>query len=249
MDILIIPDAHAHPKYDNKRFTELGKFIDQTNPDHVVCLGDWADMAALSSYDKGKLSFEGRRYSKDIAVSIDAQEKMFAECRKPGSKTKFTMLLGNHEDRIDRVVSETPELEGHLSTDDLKYQDYWDTVVPFLSPFSLGGYYMAHYFASGIMGRPVGGKHVASTLLNKTHGSCIIGHNHLFASHCENTAGGRKLWGFSAGCYVHKKFSDKWCANTVHMWDRGVLYLAGVKNGSQESHSWVTATSIEKRAK
>ena len=78
MDLLIIGDPHAHPDYDNKRFTALGKYILKTKPDIIVCLGDFADMPSLSSYDKGTKGFEGRRYKKDVNAVIDAQEKLFA---------------------------------------------------------------------------------------------------------------------------------------------------------------------------
>ena len=35
------------------------------------------------------------------------------------------MLLGNHEDRIDRTVDDIPELEGTISTDDFKFEKVW----------------------------------------------------------------------------------------------------------------------------
>ena len=37
--LLIIPDAHAEPNYDNDRFTWLGNLIFEEKPDVVVCLG------------------------------------------------------------------------------------------------------------------------------------------------------------------------------------------------------------------
>ena len=78
MNLLIIGDPHAHPDYDNNRFTALGKFIAKEKPQVIVCIGDMADMPSLSSYDKGTKGFEGRRYSKDVKAVIDAQEKLFA---------------------------------------------------------------------------------------------------------------------------------------------------------------------------
>lgn len=247
MNVLIIPDAHAHPKTDNKRFDWLGKFISDVDPDLVVCLGDFADMAALSSYDRGKLSFEGRRYKDDLKATHNAQERLFDKAHKASSE--YVMLLGNHEDRIDRAVNENPELEGHICMEDLQYEDYWDTVVPFLAPYHFRGYFAAHYFPAGIMGRPVGGKHIAASLLNKTHCSTIVGHNHLFAAHCENRPNGEKMWGFSAGCYTHPGLVEKWCSSTMHMWDRGVLFLQGVDKGTQDAFTWITQEELRRRAK
>jgi hypothetical protein len=65
-NLLVIGDPHAHPDYDNDRFTDLGRFIVKARPDMVVCIGDMADMPSLSSYDRGTKGFEGRRYKKDI---------------------------------------------------------------------------------------------------------------------------------------------------------------------------------------
>ena len=53
MNLLIIPDAHAAPGYDNERFTAVGQYLMRERPEHVVCLGDWADLPSLSSYDRG----------------------------------------------------------------------------------------------------------------------------------------------------------------------------------------------------
>ncbi len=37
--LLIIPDCHASPDYDNDRFIALGEFIVKEKPEVVVCLG------------------------------------------------------------------------------------------------------------------------------------------------------------------------------------------------------------------
>ena len=92
MNLLIIPDAHASPGYDNERFTAVGQFLMDERPEYVVCLGDWADLPSLSSYDKGTRGFEGRRYSKDVKAVIDAQEKLFAPIKRMrGYKPKLHM--------------------------------------------------------------------------------------------------------------------------------------------------------------
>lgn len=82
MNLLVIGDPHAHPSYDNSRFTKLGNFIAREKPQIIVCIGDMADMPSLSSYDKGTKGFEGRRYKKDVESVIDAQKKLFAPIKK-----------------------------------------------------------------------------------------------------------------------------------------------------------------------
>lgn len=91
-DILIIPDAHAHPGYSNERFALIGKTIVTHKPDVVVCLGDFADMPSLSSYDRGKASFEGKRYWKDIECTKDAYQKMMSPVRELQESLRQTHL-------------------------------------------------------------------------------------------------------------------------------------------------------------
>ena len=45
MNLLIIGDPHAHPDYDNKRFTALGKYIAKEKPDVIVCIGEYGRYA------------------------------------------------------------------------------------------------------------------------------------------------------------------------------------------------------------
>ena len=92
MNLLVIGDPHAHPDYDNSRFTALGKFIAKERPQVIVCIGDMADMPSLSSYDRGTKGFEGRRYKKDVKAVIDAQKKLFAPIKRiRGYKPKLHM--------------------------------------------------------------------------------------------------------------------------------------------------------------
>lgn len=164
MNLLIIPDGHAHPDYDNQRFRALGKFILKEKPEYIVCLGDLADLPSLSSYDKGTKGFEGRRYRKDVESVINAQELLFedtarynARRRKNAKKQyipKLTMCLGNHEDRISRAVNSQAELDGTIGIADLKYKEYGWNVVPFKRAFTTHGITFSHYFTTGVSGGP-----------------------------------------------------------------------------------------------
>jgi len=82
MNLLIIPDAHAAPGYDNERFKAVGQYLIRERPEHVVCLGDWADLPSLFSYEKGTKGFEGRRYKNDGTSAIDAQDNFFGPLRR-----------------------------------------------------------------------------------------------------------------------------------------------------------------------
>ena len=64
----IIPDIQAKYGEDFTFLTHIGKYLVEKKPDVVVQLGDFSDMESLSSYDQGKKSFEGKRYTKDASA-------------------------------------------------------------------------------------------------------------------------------------------------------------------------------------
>ena len=69
MKILVLPDVQSKPGIDFTYLTRIGTYALEKKPDVIVCIGDFADMESLSSYDKGKKSFEGRRFKKDIEAA------------------------------------------------------------------------------------------------------------------------------------------------------------------------------------
>ena len=229
MNLLVIGDPHAHPDYDNSRFTTLGKYIAREKPQIIVCIGDMADMPSLSSYDRGTKGFEGRRYKKAVSAVIDAQKKLFTPInRVRGYKPKLHMCMGNHEDRIVRAVNTTPELDGAIGLHDLKYEDFGWKVTPFKRSVVIQGISFSHYFTSGVAGRPISSVHIGHALVTKLHCSAVQGHSHLF-NHSEQTRpDGQKIFGLSAGCYSHPKYTESWCQDTEYQWWRGVIMLEGL---------------------
>jgi hypothetical protein len=238
MKHLVIPDPHAHPDYNNVRFTALGNMILDERPDVVICLGDMADMPSLCSYDKGTKGFEGRRYKKDVEAVLDAQEKLFAPLNKAKKKKpKFFMLEGNHEHRISRAISyDAAVLDGVISIDDLKFKRFGWNFVPYNGSTPgiavLDGIAYSHYFTSGIMGRPISGNHPASHLLNKQYMSCTQGHTHTLDYSIRTNARGEKIHGLVAGVYIDY-FAD-FAGDANNQWWSGVIVKRNVNNGSYD---------------
>lgn len=232
---LVLPDQHAHPKYNNDRAEWVGKLIRDVKPDIVVNMGDGADMPSLCSYDKGKKDFQGRTYKADIDAHLDFQDRIWSTVRKGKKKLpRRVYLIGNHEQRIARAIDIQPELEGTISYDDLELNEWYDTVVPYSgsTPGSiiLDGVCFAHYMVSGTMGRPISGEHHAYSLLSKTHQSCVVAHSHLF-DYCVRTRGdGRKILGLVAGCY--QDYDSGFAGGANLYWDRGLFLLNDLEDGT-----------------
>lgn len=243
---LIIPDQHAHPDHNNERADWLGEFIKHTRPDVVVNLGDGADMASLSSYDKGKKSFQGRTYRKDIDAHLDFQERAWSHVKRSKKKLpRRIYLIGNHEERIGRALDLQPELEGTVSYGDLDLERWYDTVIHYSGgtpgTVELDGISFAHYSVGGIAGRPISGEHHAYSLLAKNHCSTCVGHAHTFDYCVRTRADGVKIIGLVAGCY--QDYDSHYAGDAGRYWHRGLVVLDGVEKGAFDvrtvSLSWL----------
>ena len=234
---IVLPDPHAHPDHNNDRFSAMGEFIYQLRPDKVICLGDWGCMPSLSSYDKGTKGFEGKRYHLDVASVIDAQEKFFKPIKQMRNRPQFFMLEGNHEYRIKRAIeANASQLENIISLDDLQYKEFGWEVVEYNGStpgiLHLDGIAYAHFFTSGVMGRPIGGEHPAYQLLSKQYQSCTAGHIHTADYAIRTNADGRNIHGLIAGCAID--YFASWAGEANRLWRPCVVVKRDVDKGDYD---------------
>lgn len=233
---LYLPDVQAKPGHDFTYLTNIGKYIVEKQPDVVVCGGDFADLPSLSSYDVGKKSFEGRRYRADIDATHRAMEALLAPMQdynrwaaknhRARYKPRMVLTLGNHENRINRVINDDPKLDGTISISDLKYEEYGWEVVPFLDVIVIDGVAYSHYFTTGLMGRPCT---TASAQLTKKHMSCVAGHQQGLQIATSHRADGKRLTSVIAGsCYEH---NEDYMSSQGNNHFRGFLMLHDVNDG------------------
>lgn len=209
--ILVLPDVQAKPGVDFAYLARIGRYMVEKKPDYLICLGDFADMESLSSYDRGKKAFEGRRYRADTVACKTALTALLAPLREYNAmqernkkrryEPRMILTLGNHEDRIHRAINDDPKLDGVLSVDDLGYQESGFEVIPFLEVIVIEGIAFSHYFTSGLMGRPVT---TAQACLTKKHMSCVQGHQQGLQIATGYRGDGQLLTSIIAGsCYEH----------------------------------------------
>lgn len=236
MKILYIPDVQAKKGASTDHLEWLGRFIVDKRPDVILQGGDFADMPSLSSYDKGKKAFEGRRYKDDVNAVIDAQMKllmplwMLQEQQRRNKKAVYMpemiMTLGNHDERINRAVNNDAMLDGVISISDLKYQEFGWKTYPFLDVVVVNGVAFSHYFVTGTAGRPAS---TASAQLGKQHQSCIAGHQQGLQIATGKRADGALLTSIIAGSfYLH---DEAYMGPQGNNHWRGALMLHGVKDG------------------
>jgi hypothetical protein len=234
---LVIGDTQVKPGISLAYLSWIGRYIVDKQPEVIVMIGDFADMPSLSSYDVGKKSFEGRTYKADIRAvhkgmetllaPMNALNNRLAKAKKKLYKPKMVLTMGNHEQRINTAIEYDRKLDGLISFDDLQYKEAGWEVVPFLEVKEIDGVAYSHYFASGVMGRPVTS---ANALLTKKHMSCVAGHQQGHSIAYGQNATGKQMTAIISGsCYLH---DENYLSHQTNQHWRGLYMLHNVENGS-----------------
>ena len=249
---LVLPDSHAHSDYSNERYDWIGKLILDLKPDVLINIGDTADMPSLSAYDKGKASFHGRNYEKDINAHLDAQERMWGPITKSKKrKPRSIFLEGNHEHRIKRVLDFEPHLEGvkyGISFKDLELNRYYSDVVEYEAGapgiITVDEIDYAHFFVSGISGRPLQSVHHAFALTQKRFRSSTCGHSHLYDHYVAKDSSGMVRHGLVCGNF--QDYPAPWAGkNLFNLWTQGVCIKRNVEGGNYDLQ-FISLESLKK---
>lgn len=234
---MVIPDTQVKPGVPLDHLSWIGQYILERKPDVIVHLGDHWDMPSMSSYDRGKLPMEGRRYRMDVDAGnqgirlLDEPTAQFNKRRRDKYQPRKVLLRGNHEDRIRRYVEENGVLDGSIGMHDLESPG-WE-VHDFLKPVFINGIGYSHYWANGMTGRPLGG--MMETRLKNIGHSFTAGHQQTLQTgirFIHGPDGERQQRGLVAGaCYLHSE-DYKGPQGNAH-W-RGILVKHQVYDGAYD---------------
>lgn len=253
VDHLIIGDAHARADISNDRFSWLGLYIAdyvKANPNRmlkIIDMGDWEDMPSLSSYDRGKLDFEGRRYYNDLGAAYDARNRLLAPMneiklqarlnkKKQPDNYELYALGGNHfEGRINKILQENSWLDGTLLVSDNRCADFGFNYIPFGQPISLDGIMYVHYWKARGTNYPIGGgKNPSQTILREKMCSTVVAHSHVLDRATTVTGQGNKLFCLVAGSFLAEDQEEKYAGQSNMQWWKGICLLKDVKDGYPE---------------
>lgn len=225
---LIIADCQVKPGADLSHLRALGRFIADKKPDVIINIGDFFDMESLSSYDRGKLSFEGRRVIEDLQAGYEGMEELVGQWRNVrGYHPKMVFTLGNHEFRIHRFAQDNPEFSGFLGMELLRLEEYGWEVYPFLEPFQRKNIYYVHYLSNPFSGKPYGGS--ALNQLKNVGNSFVVGHKQTLDIAVRPTLDGKMQLGIINGAYYPHWEDYKGAQGNHHF--RGVTLLHEVDDG------------------
>lgn len=225
----VIPDTQVKKGVPIDHMRWVGLAAKDYGPDVVVHLGDHWDSHSMSTYDApGSAAMEGARIIDDIESGNEALALLTKSMGR--YKGRKVLLRGNHEHRMERLVSTTPKLAGVLGYH--LYNDVglgWE-VVPYFcgapGQIRIDGIVYAHYFAAVNTGRAIGG--TANNKLNHIGEPFVQGHVQGLDMGSKQFATGKIKQGIVAGsAYLHDE-DYKGMANSH--W-RGVLVLNEVRDG------------------
>ena len=209
----VIPDTQIKPGIPLDHLDWIGQYIVDKKPDTVIMLGDWYDLPSLSSWDRGKAAFEGRRFKADVEAGHDALERFErpmnednvkrAKYHEKQYKPVKKVTWGNHEDRADRVASNTPELDGIIGThifDEFWQARGWDTHA-YTEVIDIDGVWYSHLFLHEFTGRPMGG--MAATMLKQIGHTFTMGHRQTYDLSTRFIGNKMHRALIAGACYLH----------------------------------------------
>lgn len=187
--------------------------------DEVVYLGDFMDFDIISSHNRENLrAIAGRQLDAEYQLGCE----MLDLHKKLAPKAKFTLLEGNHEERVERYIDANPVLEGKVEVEtglQLKARNInWVRFSSKGQIYKIGkarfihGLYVNQYHAR---------KHV------ENYGENVFyGHTHDVQSYSKELQGADKtIVGQSLGCLC--RYDQKYLKGRPTKWQQaiGVFYF------------------------
>ena len=235
--ILVIADTQCKPDHDLSYMKAIGEYIAAKRPDIIVHIGDHYDFPSLSSYDRGKASFEGRRLKADIEAGNRGMELLMEpiwklqrgqrQYKKKVYQPQMVFCTGNHEARFDRLASDMPEMQGFVGMDTINLERFGWEVHPFLKPVEIEGIFFVHYLANPFTGKPYGG--TAMNQLKTVGRSFVVGHKQTLDIAIRPSLDNKMQIGIVNGaCYP---FDEDYKGFQGNNHFRGLTVLHDVKDG------------------
>ena len=177
---IILADIHS-PYEHRPSWLAVQDFLTKNHVDGVVLLGDNMDCENISRHTKG---LPGKRVAGGWQKELDHFDlnilKPLENRLKRGCKKIF--FMGNHEDWLDDLLDEQPELKGALSIEkSLDLHNRGWKVIPIGKHYNIGKAFLVH-------GDQVGsGMHVSKKLVDAFCATSIMGHVHTAQMHVKTS--------------------------------------------------------------
>jgi hypothetical protein len=228
--VFILPDLHA-PYHDKQAFACALRVIAGGGWDRVVCLGDFADFAAVSSHPKDPARL--LPFDQEVTSVNRALDQLDGAC-KAGKVTSKDYVEGNHETRLARFVLKiAPELRTFVDWRDMLHLDKrrW-TLTAYKESLQIGELRISHDFGRA-------GVNAAREACRDMGHSVAFGHTHRMQVHYQGQLDGSRHVGATLGWlgdpeaidYRHKDAVRRDSIHgfgTVSLLDSGLFWLQAI---------------------
>lgn len=179
--VLVIGDLHQDPRHPHRLevLTNLARYASAQRFDHIVQIGDWSTWDSVNQHDRNETL--GARLKPSIRQDMDNLKASLQAWRAgmaKGYKPKQSIVLGNHENRLERFENANPEAHGSFTRerDELFLGFGWKT-RPYGELFYIQNVAYTHHPINGA-GRAFGGETGPQRAANKTTVAMVSGHTH-----------------------------------------------------------------------
>ena len=230
LDIVVVADPQTDATTPTAHLEALGRYIWEHKPGTIVHIGDHWDFPALSSYASQK-EIEGARLADDLRGGEEAFKKIMAytneknrTSHRPAYAPVKHFCKGNHENRLERYISQNIILEGLIDIDSFIGSQGF-TVHQMCVPLFVQEVCFIHYLENSQSGRPVGGS--IDNKLNKFPHSFVHGHQQFYQFGRRQNLLGKPHFGVCAGSfYMH----DEGYRGSNNTEVRGFVHLKSYTN-------------------
>ncbi len=110
--VLVLPDLHV-PFHDRESVGAVLAYAADEVWDECVLIGDFLDFNCISTFNTGKPRLvEGQSLGDDYEQGRAVLDSILRAVRRKNDSCTVTLLEGNHEQRVDRLLDANPVLAG-----------------------------------------------------------------------------------------------------------------------------------------
>jgi predicted phosphodiesterase len=114
--VIVLPDTQI-PFHDVKALAAVEKYMADETWGEWVQLGDFMDFHQLARFNENSPEALTRSLKGDYDVANEILDRHQSIIRKRNPKAKFTLLCGNHEDRVRKFAERFPQTKGIIDVE------------------------------------------------------------------------------------------------------------------------------------
>jgi len=248
--VLVIGDLHQDPRHPHRLnvLTWIARYASEQRFDHIVQIGDWSSWDSVNFHDRNDTL--GARFKPSIKADMENLQQSLQAWRAgmaPDYKPRQSIVLGNHENRLERFENANPEAQDTFTRerDQMFLQFGWKT-RPYGEIFYIQNVGFTHHPVNGA-GRAFGGETGPQRAANKTTVPLVSGHTHKRQVHDSGKIGPVDVISMvEVGCALPWGEVESYAKNGITGWWYGVVPMT-VQGGVITDVSFVSMLTLQDR--